>query len=84
MSASLTNPPTEHCWTGVAHTGESTGTVETIGGAETYVAIPPQGTATKGVILFYADVWGSMFPNNKLLQDYFASQGESYPLYVLG
>jgi len=27
------------------------------------------------VILFYADVWGSMFLNNQLLQDYFASQG---------
>jgi len=75
MSAPLTSPPTEHCWTGVAHTGESTGKVETIGGAETYVALPPQGAPMKGVLLFYADVWGCMFLNNRLLQDYFATQG---------
>lgn len=74
-SATLAGTPGEHCITGVRHFGEPTGTVEKIAGVDTYVSQPPQGQQPKAVVLFYADVWGPLYINNKLLQDYFASQG---------
>jgi len=42
---------------------------------QTYISEPPSSVATQKVILFLADVWGSLFVNNQLLQDYFASCG---------
>lgn len=78
MSSTLAGPPGSCCWTGVKHTGTPEGRVELLGGLNTYIADPPAGrtsTPHKKVLLFLADVWGSMFVNNKLLQDYFASCG---------
>ena len=83
MPSEITKPCTSDCWTGVKHEGTPTGTIENIGGAQTYVALPPAGTDATGIILFYADVYGPMYPNNKLLQDYFASQGNAACLVVL-
>ncbi|KAG8219214.1 dienelactone hydrolase family-domain-containing protein [Butyriboletus roseoflavus] len=78
MSSTLAGPPTSCCWTGIKHTGTPEGRVELLGGLNTYIADPPAGAAStphKRVLLFLADVWGPMFINNKLLQDYFASCG---------
>ncbi|KAL5493012.1 hypothetical protein ACEPAI_4460 [Sanghuangporus weigelae] len=71
----LAGEPGDACCRGVQHSGEPRGKIEKIAGVETYIAEPPQGQKSKGVILFYADVWGSMFINNKLIQDFFAAQG---------
>jgi len=73
----LAGPPGDCCVQGVKHTGVPVGRVETIAGVETYVSDAPAKTAgpTK-VILFFADVYGPLFENAKLLQDYFASHGK--------
>lgn len=71
----LAQAPGDDCCSGVQHFGDPKGSIENIAGIETYIATPPSGLVTKGVILFYADVWGPMFINNKLIQDYFATQG---------
>ena len=75
----LAGPPGDCCVQGVKHTGVPVGRVETIAGVETYISDPPAKTAgpTK-VILFFADVYGPLFNNARLLQDYSASNGESH------
>lgn len=68
----------EHCVTGVKHTGEAVGFTEYITGVETYISKPPIQSSSSTydkIILFFADVYGPLFINNKLLQDYFASRG---------
>jgi len=68
----------EHCITGVKHTGEAVGFTEDITGVETYISKPPTQSSSSTydkIILFFADVYGPLFINNKLLQDYFASRG---------
>ena len=69
----LAHPPGDHCVTGVKHTGDPQGKIEEINGVETYVAFP--SSKAKGVILFYADVFGPLYVNNMLIMDYFAEQG---------
>lgn len=74
----LAEVPGEHCLVGVKHTGDAKGHVETIAGAETYISVPPDADASaahKKIILFFADVYGPLFINNKLIQDYLASHG---------
>ena len=75
----LAGPPGDCCVQGVKHTGVPVGRVETIAGVGTYISDPPAKTAgpTK-VVLFFADVYGPLFENARLLQDYFASHGESH------
>ncbi|TDL17437.1 alpha/beta-hydrolase [Rickenella mellea] len=77
MSKVLAEAPGEHCVAGVKHSGEAKGDVEVIAGVETYVSKPPTGDGTKfkKIILFFADVYGPLYINNKLIQDYFASHG---------
>lgn len=78
MSTTLAGPPSTCCWTGFKHTGTPEGRIEPLGGLDTYIAEPPAGATSgpeKKVLLFLADVWGALFVNNKLLQDYFASCG---------
>jgi len=67
--------PGEDCFRAVQHSGDPQGTIETIAGVETYIATPRQSQNPKGIIIFYADVYGPMYINNKLIQDYFAEQG---------
>lgn len=83
MSTTIAGPPSSCCWTGFKHTGTPEGRVESLGGLNTYIAEPPANASSgphKKVLLFLSDIWGSMYINNKLLQDYFASFGT--PLYV--
>ena len=79
MSTTLASGPKSCCWTGVKHTGTPEGRVEHIGGLDTYIAEPRADvTVTSGprkVLLFLSDVFGPLYVNNKLLQDYFASWG---------
>lgn len=73
MSPTLASAPGSCCFSGVKHTGTPVGHVEDLGGIPTYISDPP--APTQKVILFLADVWGPLFVNNKLIQDYFASCG---------
>ncbi|PBK70258.1 hypothetical protein ARMSODRAFT_1036433 [Armillaria solidipes] len=67
----------ECCVTAVKHEGTPAGKIDIISGVPTYVSEPPAAKAvdkTK-VVLYLADVYGPMYINNQLVQDYFASQG---------
>ncbi|KAF9225101.1 alpha/beta-hydrolase [Gyrodon lividus] len=78
MSPTLAGPPGDCCFSGVKHSGTPIGRVEELGGLSTYISEPPAGLGTgthKKVILFLADIYGPLFVNNQLLQDYFASCG---------
>ena len=72
----LAGAPGSCCFTTVQHVGEPKGVVEDLGGAPTYISEPTEMTTPKRVVLFFADVYGAMFINNKLMQDFFASQGK--------
>jgi len=77
----LAGPPGDHCVQAVQHVGTPVGKTIKIADIDTYVSEPPANTTgTKKVVLFFADVFGPLFDNAKLLQDYFASNG----FYVLG
>ena len=77
MTTLLAGPLGDHCVEGVKHTGTPVGKIVKIANVETYVSEPPANTTgPKKVILFFADVFGPFFVNAKLLQDYFASNGE--------
>ncbi len=73
----LAGPLGECCFTAVKHEGTPAGRVDTISGVPTYVSEPPPAKTVgkPKVVLFFADVYGPMYINNQLLQDYFASQG---------
>ncbi|KAF9444517.1 alpha/beta-hydrolase [Macrolepiota fuliginosa MF-IS2] len=73
-SAVLAGAPGDCCFKGVKHSGEPAGKAVDIAGVSTYIAEPKSGQ-TKGIILFFADVYGPFYLNNQLLQDYFAESG---------
>ncbi|KAG2140182.1 dienelactone hydrolase [Suillus clintonianus] len=76
MSPTLASAPSGSCCLSVVkHTGTPVGHIEDLGGISTYISDPPSPTATQKVILFLADIWGPLFLNNQLIQDYFASFG---------
>ncbi|KAN0087421.1 Dienelactone hydrolase family domain containing protein [Tylopilus felleus] len=78
MSTTLTGPPGTCCWTAIKHTGDSVGRVESLGGLDTYISEPPANAVSgpdRKVLLFFADAYGPLFINGKLLQDHFAAQG---------
>ncbi|KAK0430812.1 Alpha/Beta hydrolase protein [Armillaria borealis] len=67
----------ECCFTAVKHEGTPAGRIDIIDGVPTYVSEPPAAKAVDKtmVVLYLADVYGPMYINNQLVQDYFASQG---------
>ncbi|KAG6380557.1 Alpha/Beta hydrolase protein [Boletus reticuloceps] len=78
MSTTLAGPPSSCCWTGIKHTGTPEGRVELLGGLDTYISEPSAGATSgshKKVLLFLSGIYGPVFINNKLLQDYFAAMG---------
>ncbi|KAJ7187030.1 hypothetical protein C8R46DRAFT_1158059 [Mycena filopes] len=79
MTTTTAPPPfCKDCFTGVKHSGEPVGKTITIADIPTYISEPPAGSPEAGpkkIILFFSDVFGPFFLNNKLLQDFFASQG---------
>jgi hypothetical protein len=76
-NAMLAAPPGECCIKTVQHEGTPVGTFEALGGVSTYVGRPPGALAEKydRVMLFFSDVYSSLYINNQLLCDYFAAQG---------
>ncbi|KAJ2933275.1 hypothetical protein H1R20_g3802, partial [Candolleomyces eurysporus] len=75
-SPELAKPPGPCCFEGVKHSGDPLGREDVIGGIPTYVSEPVEGFKPGGkIILFFADIYGPLFINSKLIQDYFASQG---------
>ncbi|EGN93573.1 hypothetical protein SERLA73DRAFT_189276 [Serpula lacrymans var. lacrymans S7.3] len=78
MSSStlLAGPLGDACFKTVKHTGTPVGRAIEVAGVPTYISEPAESTGTqKKVILFFADVFGPFYLNNKLVQDYFASFG---------
>jgi hypothetical protein len=80
QSPVLAGPPGDCCVKGVKHSGKPSGEVVKIAGIQTYISNPPpakDGSQDKKIILYLADVYGPLFINAQLLQDYYASQGLS-------
>ncbi|KAG7439924.1 alpha/beta-hydrolase [Guyanagaster necrorhizus] len=73
----LAGAPGECCFTAVKHEGTPAGRIDTITGVPTYVSEPksPKTTPKPKVVLFFADIYGPLYINNELVQDYFSSQG---------
>ncbi|KAI0066731.1 alpha/beta-hydrolase [Artomyces pyxidatus] len=76
MSSAMSSPG-DCCIKTVQHTGDPRGVEETIGGVNTYVARPPgeQQDHYDRIILYFANVYGPLYINNRLLMDFFSSQG---------
>jgi len=74
MSQYLAGPPGDACFTAVKHEGEAKGELIDIGGVQTYAAYPSSKSTDK-IILYYCDVFGPHFINNKLIMDWFAEHG---------
>jgi len=62
------------CLSGKVQEGKPTGTVQTIGGLDTYVAEPENGSTAKSIV-FITDIFGFSFPNVRLLADNYARAG---------
>lgn len=62
------------CLSGAVHEGKPTGRVDTIGGLQTYIAEPKNGSTSKSVV-FISDIFGWEFPNVRLLADEYALAG---------
>ncbi|KAJ2996433.1 hypothetical protein NUW54_g7240 [Trametes sanguinea] len=75
-NATLAGPPDECCRQTVHHVGTPRGTLEVIGGVNTYIARPPAGDADR-VILFFSDVYGALYTNSQLLMDYWAENADT-------
>ena len=78
QSPVLAGPPGDCCFKGVKHFGKPSGEVITIAGIPTYISHPPpatDGSQDKKIILYLADVYGPLYINAKLLQDFYASHG---------
>ena len=77
----LAGPPRECCTRGVKHFGEPAGKTITIADIQTYISEPPAKAVSsqdkKKIILYLADIFGPFHINAQLLQDYYASRGES-------
>lgn len=63
------------CATGSLHTGTPTGRFETIHGLKTYVADAPSGSP-KGIVVIIPDAFGIELPNNQILADEYAKNGD--------
>lgn len=73
----LASAPGDSCVTGFKHTGTPVGKTISIADVQTYVSEPTNaGSPEKKVILFFSDVFSSMYLNNQLVMDYYADQGK--------
>ncbi|KAG2005434.1 dienelactone hydrolase [Coprinopsis cinerea AmutBmut pab1-1] len=70
------------CLEGTEYEGIAKGWNVTIAGVHTYYVRPsgPPKPGPRKVLLFYSDVYSAFFPNNFILQDWYADQG----YHVLG
>lgn len=74
MDRVLAKPADICCIKGHFHTGEPTGSIEQIGGTDTYVAEPDAATSNGNVLLFFPDAFG-LHINSFLMMDAFAACG---------
>ncbi|KAK7464208.1 hypothetical protein VKT23_006374 [Stygiomarasmius scandens] len=77
MSTVLAGPPGDLCFNkGVQHTGIPAGKAVHIADVPTYLSeAKTSGSGTQKVILYFPDIHGPFYLNNKLIQDYFAEAG---------
>jgi len=78
----LARPPGDCCTKGVKHFGNPVGKIITIADVPTYLSEPPANVHSEGskkVVLFFADIFGPLYVNARLLQDYYASHGAFLP-----
>jgi dienelactone hydrolase len=52
-----------------------TGRIEKLHGLDCYTADPPNGTPPKGVVVIIPDAFGWTLPNNRILADCYAKEG---------
>lgn len=76
-STTLASTPGNCCARGFKRTGKPEGKISTIAGVETYIAKPSREEEghDKKIILFFSDIFSSVYANNQLLMDYFAQHG---------
>lgn len=69
------------CFSGHVNPGTPLGNIEQVYGRRTYVAKPPSGKQTLGVVVIIPDAFGLPFINNQILADHYASLGQ-YTVYL--
>ncbi|KAF7972742.1 hypothetical protein HWV62_17098 [Athelia sp. TMB] len=75
-SLTLATAPGDCCVAGFKHKGTPGGRTVEIAGVKTYVVEPKHPiSGPKKVIFWFADVYGPLYLNNQLVQDYFGTQG---------
>ena len=62
------------CATGSLHTGTPTGRIDKLHGLQCYIADPPNGPS-KGIVVIIPDAFGWTLPNNRILADCYAKEG---------
>lgn len=68
------------CATGSLHTGTPTGRITKVHGLDCYIADAPNGSP-KGIVVIIPDVFGWEFPNNRILADCLAKEG-NFQVYL--
>jgi hypothetical protein len=71
----IAEAPSGCCFTGFKHEGTPVGHEISLGGMQTYIS--KLSKPTNKILLFFSDIMGPFYVNNKLLQDHFASNGAS-------
>lgn len=74
MENTLAKPASLCCLKGTFHTGQPSGSIQQIGGIDTYVATPSQENTNGNIILFFPDAFG-LHINSFLMMDAFAECG---------
>lgn len=67
-------PMGQCCASGSLHTGTPTGRVDKVHGLDCYIADAPNGTP-KGIVVIIPDAFGWKLPNNRILADCYAKEG---------
>ena len=68
------------CATGSLHTGTPTGRIEKVHGLDCYIADAPNDSP-KGVVVIIPDAFGWTLPNNRILADCYAKEG-NFQVYL--
>lgn len=69
------------CFSGHVNPGTPLGSIESMYGRRTYVALPQDGKDPLGVVVIIPDAFGLPFINNQILADHYAS-AEQYLVYL--
>lgn len=73
-------PLKQCCATGSLHAGTPTGRIRKVHGLDCYIADAPNG-APKGVVVIIPDAFGWELPNNRILADCYAKEG-NFQVYL--